>query len=301
MWGAGCQLGKRSIPKAGSKRLSFPGKLLSWPVSDSSPVRGPEWERLIEQRNALRTQIAAVLSDLDDLEEVRPVILGQYAEAFGDRLIRLQTCEIESARLKREIELVQAAHNSGQEIDYHAIQETLQKEFAEWQEQLEAEANRLENQKKVLDDLLDPATARQLQVTFRTLVKRLHPDLNPNQTTDQAEWWHRAVAAKQAQNLEELSALEIVTRDLAADSADFLESNSPLEDVRQSVAAFRAQLSRILQSLAETRKQWPFDQMPILDDPDARAEKQSELDQRIATAEALRDERRRWLNLLLDH
>lgn len=260
------------------------------------PIRHPEWDKLVEQRDALHAQIASTLADIHAVDDERPVVLGRYAAAFGDRLMRLHGLEIDSARLKREIELVQAALNSGREVDYQTIHDTLEQEFAEWQARLEAEAERLDAHRRSLDHLLDPATSLALRKTFRILVRRLHPDLHPDRTPAQAELWHRVTAAYEVRDMDELSALEILTREVG----DVLPPDS-LEALRETVSSLRPRLDRLLLNLAETRRQWPFDQVPLLDDSKATASEQTALDVRIAAATALRDERKQWLGLLLDH
>ena len=51
---------------------------------------------------------------------------------------------------------------------------------------------------------------------------------------------------------------------------------------------------------ADLNTEWPFDQLALLDDARALAARQAELDERIAAARALRDERKHWLSTLLD-
>lgn len=265
-------------------------------MSDSLPARHPEWEAMLQKRDALHSQIVAVLSDIYSLKGSREVVLGHYANAFGNRLIRLQAAEIEAARLKREIELIQIAINSGEEIDYEKIQEILESEFAEWQARMEAEAEKLNRQKMALSDLLDSETCRALKEKFRILARRLHPDLNPDQSRADAELWHRVTAAYEAQDLEELEAIEILSRD-----ADYLSPPESLDALQTLLGKLRNQLDRHIISLADRKALWPFDQLPILDSMEETTAKQTELDARIAVSEAVRNERKTWLNKLLDH
>ncbi|MCX6880224.1 MAG: hypothetical protein NTW21_41435 [Verrucomicrobia bacterium] len=70
--------------------------------------------------------------------------------------------------------------------------------------------------------------------------------------------------------------------------------------LRGTLQKLRDQLDHFLISLAKLHQQWPFDQLPVLDDPTATAARQAELDARIITTEATRNERKQWLNQLLD-
>lgn len=271
-------------------------RMLESAMSQSLPVPHPEWNDLLQKRYALHSQIAAVLTDIHSLADSGPVVIGRYAAAFGDRLVRLQALEIKGARLKREIELVQAAINSGREMDYEQIQAILEAEFAEWQAKLDAEAANLSHHQELLDHLLEPEKVRTLRELFRVLARRLHPDLSPSQSSAQAELWHRVTAAYQAHDLEELNALEILTRD-----ADSVPIPDTMESLRVVLQKLRIQFDGLLIRSAKRRDEWPFDQLPMLDDPAATAARQAELDARILAAETLRDERKLWLNQLLDH
>ncbi|MFT3990055.1 MAG: J domain-containing protein [Luteolibacter sp.] len=261
------------------------------------PSPHPEWNELLEKRDALHAQIAAVIAEIHALEDSESVVLGRYSEAFGDSLLRLQTLEIDVARLKREIELVQAAVNFGREVDYDEIQNILEREFFEWRAKLEKEAARIINQRKVLDHLLDPAKARALRDSFRSLVRRLHPDLHPSQSPAAAELWHRVTAAYENQDIDELSALEILTRE----DSTLNPSPDSMETLRSTVEKLRLHLDRLLLKLAARRKEWPFDQIPLLDEPAATDARRMEIHERITAAFALIEERRQWLNQLLGH
>lgn len=265
-------------------------------MSKTSPIPHPEWNELLEKREAFRSQIAAVLTDLHSLADTKDVIIGRYAAEFSNRLDRLNRAEIDAARLKREIELVQAAINSGQEVDYEEIHAILEAEFAEWQARIDSEIDELINCWGMLEFVLDPAKTRALRRIYRTLARRLHPDLNPEQSPARAELWHRVTAAYQLQDLEELEALELLTRD-----ADSTPTPDSIEALQETLQKLRDQLDLLLIRFGKHRKEWPFDQLPLLDDPAAVTARQAELDERIAAAEVVRDERQHWLNQILDH
>jgi hypothetical protein len=265
-------------------------------MSKTSPIPHPEWNEMLEKQDAFRSQIAAVLTDLHSLADSKEVIIGRYAAAFSTRLNQLHQAEIDAARLKREIELVQAAINSGQEVDYEQIHAILEAEFAEWQARITDELDDLTHHWGMLEYVLDPEKTRKLRRMYRMLARRLHPDLNPSQSPAQAELWHRVTAAYQTQDLDELDALELLTRDV--DSAPVPDS---MEALQETLKKLRDQLNLLLVRFGRHRKEWPFDQLPLLDDPAAVAARQAELDERITATEAMRDERKHWLNQILDH
>ena len=255
----------------------------------------PDWQSLIQQRDALRSQIAGLITELHAMRDESAVILGRYAAAFASRLTLLHALEIEAARLKREIELIQAANNSGTEIDFDHIHSILDAEFADWQRKLEEEAAGFAASESVLGHLLDPEETRLLREKFRILARRLHPDLNPGQSAAEIALWHRVVSAYERSDLEELAAIEIITSGNPPAPA-----NDSLESLRSEVASLRTRMDHLLLRLEARGTEWPFDQLALLDDARAVAARQAELDGRIDGARALRDERKHWLSTLLD-
>jgi transcription termination factor NusB len=251
---------------------------------------------LLRQSEVLKSQIAVVLTDIHSLHDYRPVVIGRYAAAFADRLFKLHELEIEAARLKREAELLQACINRDREIDYEEIQSKLDDEFAEWQALLIDEIDDLTHHWGMMQYVLDRKSTRRLRSCFRILARRLHPDLHPEQSDADSELWHRVLAAYEAQDLDQLDALELVTRD-----SQEPEQTDSMDALLESVLRLKAQFDRLLSAHAEYRKEWPFDQLPLLDDLVAVTARQAELDERITTTQALRDERSHWLNQLLAH
>ncbi len=269
-------------------------------VSSAPPSAHPEWLRLHELRQAALDQIAACLTDLQDLEGLRRVTLGRYAAAFADRLTTLDQLEVDAARLKREIDLIQQAVNRGEEPDHAAIDRTLTDEFAEWLERLAAAAESYSRQRGVLDHLLDPQRATRLRKAFRALVKRLHPDLHPDQPAHHVELWHRAMSAYDGTDLDSLEAIEVISREPAAPTAAPSTPDS-LDTLASEVENLQNQLRRLLEQLAAQRKTWPLDQLTLLSDPAATSTRQQQLDQRITEARETCRSRRRWLDHLLGH
>ena len=263
-------------------------------MSSNVPMPHPEWSKIAEKHEALVSQIASIIAEAHALADSIPVVLARYATAFGDRLVKLQALEIEAARCKREIELLQSAINQGGHWDYANIQEKLDAEFHEWQEKLDREAKQFQHQQGLLHHLLDAETARVLRDRFRVLARRLHPDLHPQQTPAEEELWHRVTAAYEQQNLEELDAIEVITREQSQE--DLPRS---VDAMSESVRRLEMKLQTLLTNLSHRRKSWPLDQLALLDSPEATAEKQKELEERMAALTLLRDQRRSYLDQLL--
>lgn len=248
----------------------------------------------MQKHKALLSEIASVITEAHELADSIPVVLARYAAAFGDRLVKLQALEIDAARCKREIELLQSAINHGDNWDYASIQEKLDGEFRDWQEKLDKEAKQFQQQQGLLNHLLDAETSRALRDKFRILARRLHPDLHPQQTPAEEELWHRVATAYEQQNLEELDAIEVITREQTQD-----DLSGTSDEMSEKLQRLETKLRTLLTNLSNRRKAWPLDQLPLLDDAQATAAKQKELEERIAALTLMRDQRRDYLNRLL--
>lgn len=255
----------------------------------------PDWLALCNQHEALLSEIAALIAELHSMDDAMPVILGRYAAAFGSRLKTLHALQIESAKLKREIDLIQADINAGTDIDFERIQAILDEEFAAWEAKLREEAAMFADHVEILNRLQKPERVRKLRDKFRILARRLHPDLHPGQSAGDAALWHRVAAAYEKSDLDELTALEIIT----AESKQVTNSDS-VESLRDQLAALRARLEQLVLSIRQRGREWPFDQLEVLDNPQFLAERQLDFDTRIGEATKLRDQRKHWLSTLLD-
>ena len=151
-----------------------------------------------------------------------------YQTKIGVWELRLLQAQFTVARLRRQIELAQASINRGERPDLIAIECALEQEFQAWVTKLEETARRIQDAEERLKHLLSPEEDRELKKLYYALVKRLHPDVNPNLTEDQRRLWMRAQSAYEAGDLSELRALAL----LAEKSAPIPPSKS-LDNLRQ--------------------------------------------------------------------
>ena len=92
----------------------------------------PDIQRLTEENDLLREELTRLLAEADDLVTItKPHLLAQYQSKVGVWELKRLKSQCEAARLKRQIELVQAALNRGGKPDVVGIERQLEKEFAE--------------------------------------------------------------------------------------------------------------------------------------------------------------------------
>ena len=118
--------------------------------------------------------------------------------------------ECQATRLRRKVELIQASLNQGCWPDLAAIEAQLEEQFRAWEHKLRLESERIAAAEERLRHLLSPEDDHELKKLYYGLVKKLHPDLNPDLTEDQQRLWWRVQEAYESGDLDELRALTVL-------------------------------------------------------------------------------------------
>jgi predicted ATP-dependent endonuclease of OLD family len=239
----------------------------------------PEGRALLEEIALLREELAHLFTTEHELLQiVKPNLLALYQQKIGAWEIGALQVEIELRRTRRRLEMAQAAVNRGEAPDWTAIDGQLELEFLAWQQKLKEAAARLTAAEERMKHLLPPEKDRELKKLYYALVKKLHPDVNPELTEDQRRLWLRVRDAYEAGDLDELRALLA----LAVSSPPPAPTASALDALRATRDALQKQSEAMEQRLAQIESQPPFPLRPQLADEDWVAARRQELEARTA-------------------
>ena len=175
-----------------------------------------------------RARIASLLLEIDDIVlQVNPQIEAEYATKIGYLENDLLKWQIAARRARRRFALAQARANCGVAFEPDEFEEQLDAEFAEWESLLAQSVKAfLKSVERTAGSRpLSPADSRELKRLHRELIKRLHPDLHPGQSSEEARFFMVAQAAYEQGNLEMLRAVAVATegmggQDVPADMTD---------------------------------------------------------------------------------
>ncbi len=253
-------------------------------MNDHNLALHPEFQRLLEEVALLREELAARLAELFDLQHVvKPNLLALYQAKLGRWALRLLEAQAEIARMKRKTELVQASLNRGVPPDLVAIDTALEVEFLAWKQQLLEAAENIEQAQFRLSHLLSPGEDAELKKVYHGLVKKLHPDVNPELSREQKELWLQAVAAYEAGDLKKLQALALLTEQPGATAA----TAAGLEALRAEHERLGRTIRQLVRQIEEIEDQPPFSMRREWEDDEWIAQRREELDQQVA---ALREQ-----------
>ena len=156
----------------------------------------------------LKTELANLIAERDELVHVViPNLEAEYQLKIGFLEYEKFETQVSVNRLKRSIELAQAAINRGESVNLAKIEEILHEEFAEWEYKLKEHLNKVEAAKHHVKSLLSPEESREIATIYKKIVKMLHPDINPEAYEKNRDLWERAAEAYQNGNLEGLRVL----------------------------------------------------------------------------------------------
>lgn len=169
---------------------------------------------LAQKNEEVRATITETLLEIDHIVlQVNPQIESTYALKIGCFENELAQAQLAARRAKRRYTLAMARTNVGKQIDTAELDAILDEEFVVWEkllaQQLEDYVQKME--RRMASAPLNPADAKEIRSLHRELVKRLHSDLHPNQTDEEARMFAMVQDAYEKGDLETLRSLESAT------------------------------------------------------------------------------------------
>ena len=225
----------------------------------------PEVLRLRDENSLLREEVVHLLTEAHDLvHTIKPNLLAIYQTRIGIWELKQFRMQCEAARLKRKVEMIQASLNQGHWPDLAAVEVQLEGEFRAWEHKLRLESERIVAAEARLRHLLPPEEDRELKKLYYVIVKKLHPDLNPDPTEDRQRLWLRVQEAYESGNLDELRALAL----LADRTAPRITTPGSLERLTKEQRTLEDQIQRLLKEIEAIESRPPLTMRSELMDDD---------------------------------
>jgi len=256
----------------------------------------PEIAKLQTEVSTLEKELGKVIIEQDEMvSAVKPNLEAEYQKTIGYKELECLENEIASRSLKRQIELIQTAINRQEEIDLGKIEQQLDDEFQEWYEKVEKQYNEVKKAQDRIEGLMSDEDNAEFKKLYRQLVFKLHPDLNPKQSKDEINLWHRIQLAYQGGDLEEIRSLIIVLE--SQDKA--VELPSSKETLEKRKKTITEQIQKIIAKLSDMEKEFPFNIAKNLTDKDWVSTKLQEIGESIRHFEDKCKEYNELLKLLI--
>lgn len=165
--------------------------------SSENVILFPDFEKLKNEVEKMRTELSMLLLERDELQFVIcHNIETAYMLKLGGIEYKAYEAQCKSLRLKRKIDLIRAKKNRQEKVIITDIEETLNREFEDYQKRLNEQIDKMnEALERRKCPVLSEEESGELKKLYRTIVKGLHPDLNPDVSKEQIQLFNNAVTA----------------------------------------------------------------------------------------------------------
>jgi hypothetical protein len=223
----------------------------------SSLIEHPESLRLRQECERLRSLLEEAWCELQEIVvTILPNLKALYMMRLGSAEIELLQLRIETTRLKRTIELIQAHIYREKKPDLKNIEAQLEEELSEWMEKVNAQAEALRKARDRVTGTMSEAQTAAFKSLYRSLVKKLHPDLNPGQTDNEKSLWLKLQSAYERGDLEEMRLVEVLLGDCI--QGEHLSQRSGIEEWEHMKNALEEKLRHIREKITEARLDFPY-------------------------------------------
>jgi hypothetical protein len=236
--------------------------------------------------------LAKLKNDLADLFEKREhmlnyekaALLAAYTKWIGSYKYEEFSLQVTIKRQQRKAQIIQAHINRNEPIVIEAIEQQLDEEFEEYERLLQEQLEQIKAATEYLESpVLSEEEAKELKQIYRILVKRLHPDWNPNLTQEEKDLFVRVQASYKTANLQELRNILLMID---------AQSPSNQEDIEQEIAQYEKSIADMKERIEKLELTFPFTMREMLADEEQLRKQQEEIQANILK---LRADEEKWM------
>lgn len=198
-------------------------------------IEFPDDKRAGEKIQELKKTLENLVFERDNLKFVIcENIKTEYMLIFGSLEYRIYKSYLKYLRLKRKKDLIQAKKNRQEKIIIEDIDTKLDEEFCDYKKKLDEKVEEINH---ALDrskgEILSDEDSKFLKKTYKNIVKKLHPDINPSVTEAEKELFYHATEAYKDGDIASLEIIyDIVCKEEDKEDKAFSGKN-PEEEVKR--------------------------------------------------------------------
>ena len=243
--------------------------------------------QIIKIKNGAYEEYEMLLLQRDQYRKEAAQILISYTRLFGDRINKAFEEQIACIRLRKTIELCQAALNHGESIDMDRIEELIKEQMESYYTELKRMLADTQAAKEA--GTVSSATAQEVKRIYRKLAKQIHPDINPEsrKSPQLMDLWNRIVIAYESNDLREIRELEVLTA--AALDQICRDITIDIPNLEDKIASLKSEIAYIINSA-------PYIYDTYIKDPNKRKEKETELEKQLQEYQSYREQLQRILD-----
>lgn len=245
----------------------------------------PQFEKVKTEIEELREKLSLIILERDNLRYVIcKNIENKYLLTLGSLEYRAYNKMVEYLRIKRKVELIQKAINHQEEADIDNIETILDDEFTAYKEKLEEMVNDISS---AIDwkngDFLSEEDTKDIKKLYKTIVKKLHPDVNPNITETQKELLLKAITAYEHGDIVTIK----IIAELVADKPETSDFDHLSKDMLKEKNRLKSLIGVVKKSIKKIKSEYPYTLKNLLDNEEEIKKKREEFTNLIADYEKM--------------
>lgn len=242
---------------------------------DSSNGFNPSFDELRTYVLSLQSELTQLLFERDELElHTCRQIEALYLSKIGILECKVYEFTNELLRLRRKLEIIRAKKIREEDIHLDEIEARLDEEYQEFIERLSALRESVDwAARRIGAETLSAEETREFKSRYYKIVKKLHPDLNPNITASAGKLLEQAISAFARTDVTTLKMIEAAIMEIASEETAPRAYDGLLRE-RGRLSAAR---NRLLREIEQIKASFPYNQLHFLNDEAKVAKKEAEL------------------------
>jgi hypothetical protein len=239
----------------------------------------PEQQVLREQFCSLRKEFTELFTRKNEMQTYEESSLTSlYLSTVGEKQHEVFCLRTKIAVIKLRIELIQAYINRNEMPELKTVDEEIHIRFADHKKKIEENVRQLSAAKEYMkNSFISADEMKEMKDTYRIIIKKLHPDINPGLSEYETELFIKAQAAYHLGSFMALREI-LLSLDLAKDSAD---SISQSEEFARTVLQLEKNVKNLRKQIEELERSFPFIYRKELNDKEWISSIQKKLDEDI--------------------
>jgi hypothetical protein len=230
-------------------------------------IRNPEYEKLVSSVHELENELAELVHERDTLFfHICPEIQAEYMLKIGKIEYAIFDYQCRLLRIRRKIELMQAFLNRGEPYSIIEIEKQLDREYQDYTNKLLEKQKEIDNARAhagAKGRLLTEEESAELKQLYTRIVKKLHPDINPDSTEEQHAQFIDAINAYQNADLSEMRIIFLLMEKTAG---TVMVSKNTMNELCARKEKLFQEKEYLLKTIEKTKQTFPYIAKELLQD-----------------------------------
>lgn len=233
-------------------------------------------QKLKEELSRLNKEYLKLYEEMEDLNKEKETLESLYMSKLGALIFLKFENEIEYRKLKKKLNLIIQSKNKNEKIDINKIDTILKSELKSFYEELESIREKMKVSKIYLESpSLSDEEVKKIKEIFRSLAKKLHPDINRNITKEEIELWNKVKEAYENNDLVSLIVLDGIINNIE------IKEDIGISNIEENIKKIKANIEKIQNINKESLREFPLNLREVINDTSFIENKKEELNKEI--------------------